>query len=201
MSAHGRLKRVIDIVAALALFPPAIVLCVCLAVLIRVETRGSPLFLQRRVGRGRQIFWILKLRTMHIDTADRPSHETQRASITRVGAVVRKLKLDELPQLWNVIAGSMSFVGPRPCLPTQLELIDARAELGLFQFPPGITGPAQLAGVDMSDPQRLVQIEEDYFRRATLRSDFAMLLKTAVGSGRGDPAMRADVRGISQDGH
>jgi O-antigen biosynthesis protein WbqP len=105
--------------------------------------------------------------------------------------MMRALKLDELPQLFNVLVGSMSLVGPRPCLPSQAELIAEREARGVFDFRPGITGPAQLLGVDMSQPTRLAQIEEDYCRRATPLDDLRVILRTAFGQGYGDAALRA----------
>jgi len=131
---------------------------------------------------------MLKLRTMASGTGDRPSHQVGIAHVTRVGRILRKLKLDELPQLWNVLLGQMSLVGPRPCLPSQHELIAARAERGLFRLRPGVTGPAQLLGVDMSDPVRLAQTEAEYFRSSTLSGDLKILMRTAIGAGRGDAA-------------
>jgi O-antigen biosynthesis protein WbqP len=181
-------KRLIDLSIAVPLAVLAFPLCALLLVMIRIESPGSPLFVQRRVGRNQQLFLMLKLRTMACGTAHVPSHEVGRNSITRLGAALRRLKLDELPQLWNVISGSMSLVGPRPCLPTQSELIAAREARGLFSYPPGVTGPAQLDNVDMSDPERLAEIEWQYFARATVRSDLAIIMHTFLGRGKGDAA-------------
>jgi lipopolysaccharide/colanic/teichoic acid biosynthesis glycosyltransferase len=184
-------KRGIDIALCLLALPIAAPLCLLLLPLIRLESPGSPLFVQTRLGRGQRPFRMLKLRTMARGTGDMPSHEAGEHRITRLGRVIRALKLDELPQLLNVLVGSMSLVGPRPCLPSQTELIAERKARGVFDFRPGITGPAQLLGVDMSEPARLARIEEDYYRRATPRDDIRMILKTAFGSGYGDAAVRA----------
>lgn len=182
------MKRAADYAIALPAALVALPLCLLLVILIRLESRGNPLFVQWRVGRHRKPFRMIKLRTMKADTAHLPSHEVGAASITRLGRLVRKLKLDELPQLWNVLAGSMSIVGPRPCLPTQRELIEAREARGLFAFLPGVTGPAQLIGVDMSDPERLAEVEAGYFGKATLGGDLAIIARTFLGGGSGDAA-------------
>lgn len=184
------LKRAIDLALCAALLPLAVPLCLALMALIRVESRGAPLFVQIRVGRHQRPFRLLKLRTMTADTSDLPSHEVDPMRITRVGAWLRRTKLDELPQLLNVIAGSMSLVGPRPCLYSQAELIAERERRGLFRFRPGVTGPAQLLGIDMSQPRPLAEAEAAYFHRAGPLDDIALIVRTAIGSGSGDAAIR-----------
>jgi len=180
-------QRLFDIAVALPLFVAATPLCLALMIAIRLESPGSPLFVQRRVGRAQRPFAMLKLRTMRAGTPDRASHEVSPARITATGALLRRLKLDELPQLWNVLAGHMSLIGPRPCLPNQTELVAERAARGLFAIRPGVTGPAQLAGVDMSEPRRLAEVEAAYFAHSrTLRNDVGLLVRTFAGGGRGD---------------
>lgn len=183
-------KRFIDLAISLTLLPIAIPICLVAFVAIRLESPGSPLFVQRRVGRHRQPFRLMKLRTMGRLAGDLPSHEVDPLQITRVGAFLRRTKLDELPQLLNVIGGSMSLVGPRPCLFSQELLIAERERQGLYDFAPGVTGPAQILGIDMSDPVRLAQTEAEYFHVATPRRDFSLILRTALGGGRGDAALR-----------
>ena len=190
MSGDHLLKRAIDILACLLLLPLAVPTSLILMLVIRAESRGSPLFVQLRVGRGLRTFRMLKLRTMASGTPDLPSHEVGFDRITRVGRFLRRSKLDELPQLLNIIGGTMSLVGPRPCLPAQAELIEARKARDLFRLRPGVTGPAQLLGVDMSEPVRLAEIEADYFRRATAWSDLRLILGTLFGGGAGDAAPR-----------
>ncbi|HST35272.1 MAG TPA: sugar transferase [Allosphingosinicella sp.] len=194
MGSHAALKRATDLAICLALLVPGVLLCLPLMLLIRLESRGSPLFVQLRVGRAQRPFRMLKLRTMAAGTGDLPSHDVGRHRITRVGRSLRRWKLDELPQLLNVLVGSMSLVGPRPCLPSQSELIAARAERDLFVLRPGVTGPGQLAGVDMSEPARLAAVEADYFRRATPLSDLRLMVGTVLGSGAGDAAARETER-------
>lgn len=183
-------KRVLDVLLALALALPAGIVCLGCMIVIRIESEGPALFKQTRVGRGRIPFVLYKLRTMGANTGNHPSHEVPTAAITRFGAFLRKTKLDELPQLLNVLRGDMSFVGPRPCLPSQEVLIAERARRGVYAVRPGITGPAQIAGVDMSTPVELAEADGRYLSDISLASDLTYLIKTAKGSGRGDAAMR-----------
>lgn len=180
------LKRMFDIVLALCLLLPAAVLILIAGVLIRRDSPGPAIFRQVRVGRAQKRFILYKLRTMRSGTGDRASHETSETNVTRIGAVLRRTKVDELPQIWSVIRGDMSFVGPRPCLPSQAELIHERQSRGVFDVLPGITGPAQLAGVDMSQPKRLAEIDATYAKNASLRTDVALIIATALGRGSGD---------------
>ena len=184
------MKRTIDFLIALALAPAVLPIALALIVIIRLDSPGPGLFVQARVGRHGRSFRMLKLRTMKSNTGDLPSHEVGAASLTRLGGTLRRFKLDELPQVWNVLSGSMSFVGPRPCLPTQHELIEERRARGVLAFRPGITGPGQIQGVDMSEPARLAEIEAAYFHRASLRSDLAIMVRTALGAGGGDAVVR-----------
>jgi len=183
------MKRAIDLLTGVIALPVALPVCLILLAMICIESRGNPLFAQWRVGRGKKPFRMLKLRTMTADTAHVPSHEVELARITRLGRVLRRFKLDELPQFWNVLTGSMSLVGPRPCLPSQADLIAAREARGLFEYPPGITGPAQLLNVDMSEPVRLAEVEAQYFERATPWTDLGIIVRTVLGGGAGDAAL------------
>lgn len=183
-------KRMFDIGLAMMLFPVAVPMCAVAALLIWREDKANPLFVQYRLGRNGRKFRLIKLRTMRVDTGDRPSHETMEGSITRTGALLRRTKLDELPQIWNIVRGEMSFVGPRPGLPSQVELADSRRRHGVDRLIPGITGVAQVAGLDMSTPQHLAEIDASYLGKWSLRRDLLLLWKTAMGGGRGDAAVR-----------
>jgi lipopolysaccharide/colanic/teichoic acid biosynthesis glycosyltransferase len=147
---------------------------------------GSPLFRQVRVGRNKRPFTLIKFRTMRLGTAHVATHLADPAAVTPFGSFLRRTKLDELPQLWNVLCGNMSLVGPRPCLFEQLELIAARERLGVFAVRPGITGLAQVSGIDMSKPDLLA--ETDALMVRSLRMDHYLdyLLKTLAGRGAGD---------------
>ncbi|MDY8111181.1 sugar transferase [Fulvimarina sp. 2208YS6-2-32] len=180
------MKRAFDILASLAGLVLTGWLIVLLALLVRRESDGPGLFRQERVGfRGRP-FHCYKLRTMKRETPSGASHDTPAAFVTPLGARLRRYKLDELPQLWNVLKGEMSLVGPRPCLPMQAELIAARERHGAFSVRPGITGRAQVAGIDMSDPQRLAVIDGAYASGRSFIEDIRIIVATVLGSGRGD---------------
>lgn len=186
MRATAVVLRTLDIVlASVGLVVAAPVLLVC-AILIKATSEGPAIFRQARVGRDQRPFTCLKLRTMHRDTRSAASHEVACSAITPVGRRLRGTKLDELPQLWNVLRGEMSFVGPRPCLPIQTELIHARQRLGVYRVRPGITGPAQILGIDMSEPQRLAQADTRWLSDPSVRSYLKTILLTGLGGGSGD---------------
>jgi O-antigen biosynthesis protein WbqP len=147
---------------------------------------GSPLFRQVRVGRNGQLFVLVKFRTMRVDTASVATHMVDVSAVTRMGHFLRKSKLDELPQLWNVITGDMSLVGPRPCLPSQLELIAERNARCVLNVRPGITGLAQAKGVDMSNPKKLAELDALMIESLSLKTYFKYIFVTLLGSGRGD---------------
>ncbi|GGH91740.1 lipid carrier--UDP-N-acetylgalactosaminyltransferase [Pseudomonas fluvialis] len=147
---------------------------------------GSPLFWQERVGRNKKPFNLVKFRTMKLDTASVATHLASSASITRFGHFLRKTKLDELPQLWNVLKGEMSLVGPRPGLFNQEELTAERAKRGVFAVRPGITGLAQVNEIDMSTPALLAEVDQQMIDSLCLRDYFKYILMTVLGKGAGD---------------
>lgn len=147
---------------------------------------GSPIFRQERVGQGQRPFTLVKFRTMRPDTASVASHLADASAITRLGAFLRRTKLDELPQLWNVLKGEMSLVGPRPCLFNQTELIAERHSRGVFGARPGITGLAQISNIDMSTPKLLAETDAQMLQGLTLALYFKYIFMTVVGKGAGD---------------
>ena len=147
---------------------------------------GSPIFIQQRVGRNKKPFMLIKFRTMTIDTASVASHLASTASITSFGGFLRKTKLDELPQLWNVLKGEMSLVGPRPGLFNQEELTKARDAKNVFSVRPGITGLAQVNETDMSTPELLAKTDREMIDTLTIGNYFKYILMTVTGSGSGD---------------
>lgn len=154
---------------------------------------GSPLFIQERVGRDKKPFKLIKLRTMSLDTASVASHLADNSSITKLGRILRETKLDELPQLINVLKGEMSLVGPRPNLFNQEELIEARDNKGIYDVLPGITGLAQLSGIDMSTPELLASTDKEMIENLTLRKYFSYIIYTALGKGSGDAVVPATI--------
>jgi|TARA_B110000046_G_scaffold66482_1_gene74375 lipopolysaccharide/colanic/teichoic acid biosynthesis glycosyltransferase len=147
---------------------------------------GSPVFKQERVGRNKKPFTLVKFRTMSVDTASVASHLASTASITKIGGFLRKTKLDELPQLWNVLKGEMSLVGPRPGLYNQAELTAARESEGVFDVRPGITGLAQVNNIDMSTPDLLAKTDAKMIKNMTLKNYFKYIFQTVLGAGAGD---------------
>jgi len=147
---------------------------------------SSPLFRQQRVGRQQKNFTLVKFRTMKRGTASVATHLADVTSITSFGHFLRRTKLDELPQLWNVFKGEMSLVGPRPCLPTQKELIQERAQHGVFNARPGITGLAQIQNIDMSTPNKLAATDAEMLSTLNLTNYFSYIIQTVLGKGSGD---------------
>lgn len=158
--------------------------------LVGLIDTGSPLFRQARVGRGQKPFVLVKFRTMKPGTPDVGTHLAAASSVTRWGRFLRRSKLDELPQLWNVLKGEMSLVGPRPCLPSQTELIAERQKRGVFAARPGITGLAQIRGIDMSTPALLAETDARMLQHLTVRAYLGYIAQTACGAGRGDRVRR-----------
>lgn len=179
------MTRFIDLIlSAIGLIAGAPVLAV-LWFLGYLDT-GAPLFRQQRVGRHQQSFVLVKFRTMRPDTASVATHLADVSAVTRIGHFMRRTKLDELPQLWNVLKGEMSLVGPRPCLFNQTELIAARQARGVFDVRPGITGLAQVQGIDMSTPELLAEVDAQMLETLTVSAYFRYIVATVLGSGRGD---------------
>jgi len=146
----------------------------------------SPLYFQHRVGRYQQPFTLVKFRTMRLGTASMATHLADANAISSYGKFLRRTKLDELPQLWNVLKGEMSLVGPRPCLFNQEELIAERVALGVFAVRPGITGLAQISEIDMSTPKLLAETDAQLIASLTLRVYFYYIIATVFGKGSGD---------------
>ena len=147
---------------------------------------GSPIFRQERVGREQKPFPLVKFRTMRPDTESVASHLADASAITPLGAFLRRTKLDELPQLWNVLKGEMSLVGPRPCLFNQTELIIERASREVFSARPGITGLAQVNNIDMSTPKLLAETDARMLAELTVSAYFKYIFMTVGGKGAGD---------------
>ncbi|GAA0841392.1 sugar transferase [Marinobacter szutsaonensis] len=138
------------------------------------------------MGRNKKPFVLVKFRTMKKDTASVASHLASATAITPFGRFLRRTKLDELPQLWNVMKGEMSLVGPRPCLFNQEVLIKERESRGVLAARPGITGLAQVNDIDMSTPELLAQTDQQMLESLTLGAYFKYIFMTVAGSGAGD---------------
>lgn len=177
--------RLFDIMLSLLGLVVGAPLLVALAIIGLFDT-GSPIFRQVRVGRHQQPFTLVKFRTMAQGTASVPTHLASSSSVTRFGSFLRRTKLDELPQLWNVLKGEMSLVGPRPGLFNQEELTRERAKRGVYAVRPGITGLAQVQGVDMSTPGLLAEMDQIMILSLTPATYVKYIIKTLTGQGSGD---------------
>jgi O-antigen biosynthesis protein WbqP len=147
---------------------------------------GSPIFQQERVGRGKKPFRLIKFRSMHLNAPSVATHLANASSITPFGSFLRKSKLDELPQLWNVFIGDMSLVGPRPNLFNQTELMEERQKFGVYDVRPGITGLAQVNQIDMSTPRLLAETDAKMIKNYNLIMYIKYIFITVLGKGKGD---------------
>ena len=183
------MKRAVDIVGALAgliLLSPALL---AIGLAVRLESRGPALHRSRRVGRHNRIFLMPKFRTMRSGAPDVATHLLGDPDrwITPLGRFLRRTSLDEVPQLWSVLKGDMSLVGPRPALFNQEDLVALRTAAGVDALRPGLTGWAQINGRDELPIPRKVQLDAEYLQRRSLAFDFRILAGTAWAaiSGRG----------------
>lgn len=181
------MTRFFDILLSLIGLVVTLPILLIVTVLGYFET-GSPIFIQERMGKNKRYFKLIKFRTMSIDTKSVASHLVGTASITKSGAFLRKTKIDELPQLINVLKGDMSLVGPRPNLPNQEDVIAARDKYNVYRALPGITGLAQVKEIDMSMPELLGKTDNEMLEKLNLRSYFNYIIMTALGRGAGDRA-------------
>ncbi|EFO34030.1 sugar transferase [Roseibium sp. TrichSKD4] len=155
-------------------------------VLVKTGSPGPGIFAQDRVGKGGKVFVCYKFRSMAKGTKQAGTHEVSQSSVTPIGNFIRKTKIDELPQVWNILKGELSLVGPRPCLPVQTELVHERTKRGVLTVLPGITGLAQIKDIDMSDPVRLSKKDAEYIARRGLLLELKIIIATFTGKGRGD---------------
>lgn len=159
---------------------------------------GSPIFRQERVGRNKQSFKLMKFRSMHVKAPSVATHLASTSSITPIGSFLRKSKLDELPQLWNVFVGDMSLVGPRPNLFNQEELIHERDSRGVYSVLPGITGLSQINKIDMSTPQLLSETDAKMIQELNTLGYFKYIFLTVFGKGFGDRIGKENKNGTTR---
>jgi len=139
---------------------------------------GSPLFKQKRVGRNLKSFVLIKFRTMPIKTRSAGTHLIKNIKLSSFGYFLRRTKIDEIPQLLNVLFGDMSLVGPRPCLFNQRKLISERKKREVFKVRPGITGLAQISGINMKTPTLLAKTDQKMIKNMSLYNYFSFIIKT-----------------------
>jgi O-antigen biosynthesis protein WbqP len=175
------LKRCVDFVLALALLALVAVPWLCIALAVKMTSPGPSLYWSDRVGRDNRIFHMPKFRTMRVGTPALPTHllAAPASHLTPIGALLRKSSLDEIPQLLSIVKGDMSFVGPRPALFNQSDLIELRTASGVSQLLPGLTGWAQINGRDELPIPEKVRLDTEYLRRRSLWFDLKILWRTA----------------------
>ncbi|MBI3790817.1 MAG: sugar transferase [Gemmatimonadetes bacterium] len=171
-------KRVLDVAIALASLVVLSPVLAVVALLIKREDGGRVIFRQRRIGRGQRPFELLKFRSMRENVGDVPSTQAGGLPVTRIGSVIRRTNLDELPQLVNILRGDMSVVGPRPALASQTELIALRASNGAFDVRPGLTGLAQVSAYDGMPATEKARCDATYAQAITLLGDLTIIWRT-----------------------
>jgi O-antigen biosynthesis protein WbqP len=180
---YPKFKRLVDIILStlgLIILSPIFLI---LILAIKLDSRGPVFFKQKRVGINKTHFYILKFRTMRIDTPkDTPTHllSNPEQYITKMGKFLRKTSIDELPQIWNIIVGHMSIIGPRPALWNQYDLIDERDKYGANNIPPGLTGWAQINGRDELPIQEKAKLDGEYVERISLWMDIRCFFGTII---------------------
>ena len=157
-----------------------------LVLILFIFSKGPIFFVQKRVGKNQKLFKLIKLRTMKINTKSVETHLISHEQVTQSGRIMRKFKIDEIPQLINVVSGKMSLVGPRPCLESQKKLIELRKKNNVFSVKPGVTGLAQIKNIDMSNPRFLSKIDKLYIKKMNFCFDVFILVLTLFGKGFGD---------------
>jgi O-antigen biosynthesis protein WbqP len=176
------MKRLFDLFLFLCLVPVLLLPILVIAVLVRLTSKGSALYWSDRVGADNEIFKMPKFRTMRIDTPAVATHllKDTDAYLTPIGSFLRKMSLDELPQLWSVLKGDMSFVGPRPALFNQDDLVALRTAKGVQRLIPGITGWAQINGRDDLPIPVKVEFDVHYLENRSLMFDMKILFLTLL---------------------
>lgn len=176
------LKRLFDFTVALTLLLVTLPLQVVIAVLIRLTSRGDAVYWSERVGTGNKLFRMAKFRSMRHDAPAVATHlmNDPKEWLTPLGSFLRKSSLDELPQLWNVVKGEMSLVGPRPALFNQYDLVELRTELGIHALRPGITGLAQVMGRDLLTLDQKVEYDRQYLESHSFTGDLKLLAQTVA---------------------
>ena len=176
------MKRPFDLLVVLCISIPLSPLLLCIALLIRLNSPGPALYWSNRVGRDNRIFMMPKFRSMHVNTPVMATHLLGNPAqwLTSIGSFLRKSSLDELPQLWCIVRGDMSLVGPRPALFNQYDLIEMRTKHNIHLLTPGLTGWAQINGRDDIPIPQKVAFDREYLKRQSFGFDMKILFLTAI---------------------
>ena len=177
------INLILKIFAGLGLIALSPIILICIFFII-IEDGLPAIFVQERLGKNLKNFNIYKIRTMHLNTPNLGTHEVSSSSYLKIGFILRKLKIDELPQVINFLKGELNLVGPRPGLPSQEELKKFRLNSRVFDINPGITGLAQVLGYDMSNPEKLAKIDSLYIEKKNIKLDLIIFFATFIKSYR-----------------
>ncbi len=193
-SEDGKLKRTFDVFAAIIALALFLIPITCLYILIKVTSKGPAVYWSDRIGKNNKIFKMAKFRSMRIETPELATHllNDPEQWVTPIGKVMRKTSLDELPQLWHILEGKMSFVGPRPALYNQNDLIAIRTSLHVDRLTPGVTGLAQISGRDELSIFEKVIFDRDYYNKKSLPFDIQIILKTFLKVFTGNGVIQAN---------
>lgn len=174
------MKRFFDISIVLVSIPLLALPLIIISILIRLNSKGPAIHWSKRVGRDKSIFIMPKYRTMKLNTPQKATHLLDKPDqyLTAIGRFLRKSSLDELPQLWSILIGDMSFVGPRPALFNQYDLIELRDEKGINTLRPGLTGWAQINGRDDISIKEKVALDSEYMKKRSNLFDILIIIKT-----------------------
>jgi len=175
-----KIKRIFDIILSSILLLCLIPLFLIFALIIRIQDGGPAIFRQKRIGKNGKIFMFYKFRSMPLNTPNVESKDTNKIQITRFGKFIRRTNLDELPQFYNVLIGDMSFIGPRPPILTQNDLIAIRETNGAINLKPGLTGWAQVNSYDNMPVEQKAKLDGEYACKISLLMDLKILFKTVL---------------------
>lgn len=179
MNSEGYVRRLFDLILLFTMLPFAMIVIAVCAVSIFLVTGGPVLYKSERVGKRGKPFVIYKLRTMTVDAPCLPTSSSSVAGyVTNVGRILRLFSLDELPQFFNIFNGSMTFIGPRPCLASEVELIKRREQENIFALTPGLTGLAQVRGRDTNSARNKVRYETFYLKKKSFLFDLKIIVNT-----------------------
>ena len=174
------MNRSFDIFFALFFLILLLPIIILTSILIKIDSEGPIFFLSSRVGKKNKIFKMIKFRSMKVNTKiiETSKLEDPLKNITKIGKILRRFSIDEIPQFFCVLKGDMSIVGPRPALSSQISLIDMRKKYGIDKLKPGITGYAQINGRDLINDQKKIEFELEYLNHKSLALDIKILYKT-----------------------
>lgn len=182
MTYYCILKRTLDIIFCLVCIALFVLPAIVITILIKISSPGPAIYWSKRIGQSNKTFLMPKFRSMNINTPQVATHllSDSNQHVTSIGKLLRKSSLDELPQIYSVLIGDMSFVGPRPALFNQHDLIELRTSKGIDQLKPGITGWAQINGRDSISIEKKVQLDHYYLEQKSTLLDFKVLMLTVL---------------------